>query len=142
MNRPLDTAALLACLSLSAVAVGCASEAVRPAVHVRPGAPPPADAMKAFDPTKQSLILELNEGDIVPLDVTIEGDLAQTPPGASVPITVKRHCFVRVDDRGLRFSEDGSSFTETSRVPGKFAFGFGVTPAGTRATLRITTPSH
>jgi hypothetical protein len=120
---------------LGAMLAGCA-HGEREVVRLGPGA---AASLKDFDLHKQSLIIELREGEVVPLDVILEGDYFGTAPGASVPVTVKRTCFVRVDDRGIRFSGDGQDFDEKPRVPGSFQFGVGVTPDGKRGTLRVST---
>jgi hypothetical protein len=119
---------------LGVVLTGCANE--REVVRLGPGA---AATLKDFDLHKQSLIIELRKGEVVPLDVIVEGDLFATGPGATVPVTVKRTCFVRVDDRGIRFSDDGQDFDEKPRVPGSFQFGVGVTREGKRGTLRVST---
>ena len=116
------------------VLAGCAHE--REVVRLGPGA---AASLKDFDLHKQSLIIELREGEVVPLDIILEGDYFATAPGASVPVTVKRTCFIRVDDRGIRISADGQDFDEKSRVPGSFQLGVWMTPEGKRGTLRLTT---
>jgi hypothetical protein len=119
---------------LGFVLTGCAHE--REVVRIGPGA---AARLKDFDLHKQSLIIELREGEVVPLDVILEGDYFGTAPGASVPVTVKQTCFIRVDDRGIRISADGQDFDEKPRMPGSFQLGIGMTPEGKRGTLRLTT---
>jgi len=116
---------------------GCAHE--REVVRLQPGA---AATLTDFDLHKQSLIIELREGEVVPLDVIVEGDYFGTAPGASVPLTVKQTCFIRVDDRGIRISADGQSFDEKPRVPGSFQLGVGVTREGRRGTLRVSTGTN
>jgi hypothetical protein len=116
---------------------GCAHE--REVVRLGPGA---ASNLKDFDLHKQSLIIELREGDVVPLDIILEGDYFAAAPGASVPVTVKRTCFIRVDDRGIRISADGRDFDGSPRVPGSFQFGIGMTPEGRRGTLRVSTGTN
>jgi hypothetical protein len=126
------------CWALGAVLgfalAGCAHE--REVVRLGPGA---AANLRDFDLHKQSLVIELREGEVVPLDVIVEGDYFATAPGASVPVTVKRTCFIRVDDRGIRISADGQDFDETPRVPGSFQLGIWMTREGKRGTLRLTT---
>ena len=119
------------------VATACVHQE-RQVVRLQPGE---AVNLERLDLRKQSLVIELREGEVVPLDVLVEGDYFATAPGASVPVTVKRTCFMRVDDRGLRMSPDGRDFDEKPRVPGSFQLGVGVTPGGKRATLRLTTPT-
>lgn len=95
-----------------------------------------------LDLHRQSLIIELHEGEVVPLDVTVEGDYFATAPGTSVPVTVKRTCFLRVDDRGVRISSDGQNFDDKARIPGSFRFGIGMTPEGKRGTLHVVMPAR
>jgi len=128
----------IAGVAMASLAGGCAHQE-REVVRLQPGV---AVNLTDFDLHRQSLVLELQEGQVVPLDVVIDGDLAATPPGASVPVTIKRHCFLRVDDRGLRVSDDGQDFDGRNRVPGSFQLGIGMTREGTRATLRVTTPAR
>jgi hypothetical protein len=125
-------------LTVALLAIACAHNE-RQVVRLHPGE---AVYLQNFDMKKQSLIIELREGEVIPLDVTVEGDYFATAPGASVPVTVKKTCFMRVDDRGLRISEDGVSFDEKPRVPGSFQFGVGMTKEGKKGTLRLTTPSR
>lgn len=116
--------------------VACA-HGEREVVRLQPGV---EVNLAEFDLHRQSLVIELQAGQVVPLDIIIDGDLAATPPGASVPVTVKRHCYLRVDDRGLRVSYDGHDYDAENRVPGAFQLGVGMTREGTRATLRLTMP--
>jgi len=129
------------CWALGAVLgfmlAGCAHE--REVVRLPPGE---AVTLKDFDLHKQSLVIELREGEVVPLDVIVEGDFFATAPGTSVSVTVKRTCFIRVDDRGIRFSTDDQNFDEKPRVPGSFQFGVGVTREGKRGTLRVSTGTN
>ena len=46
--------------------------------------------MEKLDLHNQSLIIELREGEVVPLDVIVNGEYFGTAPGASVLVTVKR----------------------------------------------------
>ncbi len=132
-----NTLRRLATVTLFSIA--CAHQE-RQVIRLQPGE---AVNLQNFDMKKQSLVIELREGEVIPLDVVVEGDYFATAPGASVPVTVKKTCFMRVDDRGLRISEDGVSFDEKPRVPGSFQFGVGMTKeGGKRGTLRVTTPSR
>ncbi len=123
---------------LALAATACAHQE-RQVVRLQPG---DAVNLQNFDMKKQSLIIELREGEVIPLDVVVEGDYFATAPGASVPVTVKKTCFMRVDDRGLRVSDDGQNFDDKPRVPGSFQFGVGVTKEGKKGTLRLTTPAR
>jgi hypothetical protein len=122
---------------LGVVLAGCAHD--REVVRLGPGA---AANLKDLDLHKQSLVIELREGEVVPLDVILEGDYFGTAPAASVPVTVKRTCFIRVDDRGVRISATGQDFDEKPRVPGSFQLGVGMTPEGKRGTLRVSTATR
>jgi hypothetical protein len=125
----------LAGLVAGALTAGCAHE--RTVVQIAPGQ---EQALKSFDPHRQTLLMKLEAGQVIPLDVVVESEVIGAAPGASVPLTVKKDCWVRVDDRGVRLSEDGEDFDRRPRVPGTFQFGLGITPQGTRATLRLATP--
>jgi hypothetical protein len=91
----------------------------------------------------QQLVLEFDAGDIIPLDVSIDGDLAGTPPDAApIPIRVKRRFWLKLDGtKQLLTSLDGVHFGRHSR-PGSFGFHILATPeSGTRAQIRIITPT-
>ncbi len=124
---------------LGLLAISCAHRE-RQVVRLQPGE---AVNLQNFDMKKQSLVIELREGEVIPLDVIVAGDYFGTSPGASLPVTVKKTCFMRVDDRGLRVSDDGVNFDEKPRAPGSFQFGVGMTKeGGKRGTLRVTTPAR
>jgi hypothetical protein len=127
---------LVMAMALASMVTACA-HGDRQVVRLQPGV---EVDLSQLDLHRQSLVMELHKGQVVPLDIIIDGDLAATQAGASVPVTVKRDCFLRVDDRGLRVSYDGEDFDGKNRVPGSFQFGVGMTREGTRATLRVTTP--
>jgi hypothetical protein len=119
--------------------LGCSHAVDREPVYVRAGQ---SVELTSFDITKQPIVIEFREGDVLPLDIVVAGDVIASPEGTSVPLTAKRNFFVRVDTKGLKFSLDGKDFDTKPRVPGAFALGLGVTKAGTRASLRITTPAR
>jgi hypothetical protein len=98
--------------------------------------------LTGFDITKQPVIIEFHEGDVLPLDIVVAGDVIASADGVSVPLTAKRTFFARVDSKGLKLSLDGKDFDKRPLVPGTFMFGLGITKEGTRASLRITTPVH
>jgi hypothetical protein len=127
-------------LGLGAAALfcaACANGGDRPTIRLRPG--DSVDLTKV-DLRKQSLLMDLKEGEVIPLYVNIDGDVVTSAPGAAIPLTVKKNCFLRIDDRGLRISEDGQNFDAKPRVPGSFQFGVGVTKEGKRATITLVTP--
>lgn len=126
-------------VTLAVFATACAHQE-RQVVRLQPGE---AVNLQNFDMKKQSLVIELREGEVIPLDVIVEGDYLTTAPGASVPVTVKRTCFMRVDDRGLRISEDEANFDAAPRVPGSFQLGVGMTKErGKHGTFRLTMPAR
>jgi hypothetical protein len=109
----------------------------------------PALVVKASDPSTyaepqpdQPLIVEFDEGDVVPLTLLIEGELFETkPPPPPITIVAKRHFFVKIDKSGVKSSVDGEHWN-ASRKKGSFAFGLGFTKEGTQANARIVTPSY
>lgn len=125
-------------LVTAAAATGCAHQP-RTVLEISPDQ---VDRLSTFDPHTQSLVVHLKEGEVIPLDVAVESDLVGVPAETSVPLTVKRECWVRVDDRGFRLSADGKDFDAKARIPGTFQLGLGVTPKGTRATLKLTPPTR
>ena len=106
---------------------------------VEPGEP---IDLETFDPRTQSLIMPLAAGEVLPLDIVIDGDYVASEPGASVALHVKQSCFVRVDDRGLRISPDGRDFDAKPRRKGSFQLGLGVTDKGKRVTLHVIPPAR
>jgi hypothetical protein len=126
-------------LFLSATSLFACAHAARQMVYLRPGQ---AVDLRKLDMHKQSLIIPLEAGEILPLDITVDGQFVASDPGASVPLKVKQRCLVRVDDRGLRISADGRDFDAKATKPGSFQFGLGVTKQGKRANLRIITPTR
>jgi hypothetical protein len=87
------------------------------------------------------IIIEVQAGDVVPLDVTIGGDLVEAPRGTVIPLTAKRTFWVRVSKEGLAVSRDGEHFGVKPRTPGSFRAGVSATRArGVRAEVVVTTP--
>ena len=80
------------------------------------------------------------DGRLQAVDVSVAGDLAETAPNTFIPLMIKRDCYLRIDDRGLRVSKNGRDFPDKSRVPGSFQLGIGVTAEGKRANVRVVTP--
>lgn len=116
----------------------CACAHARQIVYLEPSK---AVDLKQIDLHKQSLIIPLSAGEILPLDIVVDGDFVATKPDTSVELRVKQACFVRVDDRGLRLSPD-RDFDAKSKRKGSFQLGLGVTDKGKRATLHVVTPSR
>jgi hypothetical protein len=88
------------------------------------------------------LIIEISEGDVLPVDFTFSSELVALEP-ASPPLAfkAKRHFFLRVGSDGVRASLDGVHF-DKPRAPGSFRFGIGGTPQGARVEVNIKTPEH
>src|SRR5690242_2282695 len=77
---------------------GC-SGAVQEPTYLRSG---DVTDLSHVDLSKQPIIIELHEGDVIPLDVIVAGDLIASPEGASIPLTAKKPFFIRVDNQGLK----------------------------------------
>ncbi|MFO0588851.1 MAG: hypothetical protein U0441_14975 [Polyangiaceae bacterium] len=89
----------------------------------------------------QALIVEVQEGDTIPLSFSLRGPFMATPEDAPpIPLRAKRHFFLRIDKDGLRASADGKHFDERPVKPGSFQIGLGATKEGVRATIAIETP--
>jgi hypothetical protein len=89
----------------------------------------------------QGLVVELQEGETIPLRFHLDGPFLQSAEDAP-PITLKvrRHCFVRFDRSGVRASVDGQNFDATPAKPGTFRVGLGATRRGVEATIELSTP--
>ena len=88
------------------------------------------------------LVIEVDPGDTVPLDFSLQGPLFESPKDAP-PITLraKRHFYLRIGRDGLRSSFDRNDFSGRPVKPGSFQIGFGVTKTGPLATVHIRTPT-
>ncbi len=120
-------------LSLVSLLTGCASGSA----PLRLRASDPASFAAARP--DQPLIVEFQEGDVIPLRVTVRGELAETD--ASLPpvaVRARRHFFLRIDGDRLAVSLDGEHFGSDKK--GSLAFGIGFGPDGGKASLAITTP--
>jgi hypothetical protein len=88
------------------------------------------------------IIVEFQEGDIIPLQFTLSGPFVQSPEGAPpIPLRVARRFFLRIDKDGLRSSVNGKDFDQRSAQPGQFQAGVGVTKEGVKAHISIRTPT-
>jgi hypothetical protein len=88
-----------------------------------------------------SIIIAFRKGQVVPLEILVDGGFVSSAPGASIPLTVGQDCVARIDDRGIRFASDEQLLDEKPRSPGQFQFGVGVIKGGQpKATLHIATP--
>ena len=127
----------VAALALGLGAMSCAHHSGEP-VRVRAGE---ARDLRGVDMREHPVIIEFREGDILPFDVNVEGDILASPKDASIPLVAKRPFFLRIDGDEIKVSRDGS-FKDTARTRGSMAFGLGVSSTGTRAGLTIRTPVH
>jgi hypothetical protein len=88
------------------------------------------------------LIIEVHEGEAVPLEVSVDGALVASPSGApAIPLVAKRTFWIKLDKEGLALSHDGRTFRRKSDTPGSFQFGVGATrEKGLHAVIKIRTP--
>jgi hypothetical protein len=88
------------------------------------------------------IIVEFQEGDIIPLQFMLTGPFVRSPEGAPpIPLRVARHFFLRIDKDGLKSSTDGKDFDWKSVRPGQFQAGVSVTKEGIKANISIRTPT-
>ena len=128
MRIPTKTAALLLpALGLSALLSGCAPSMPNVA---------PVRLANLRGPVTFPLVIELQEGDRIPLNGALTGDLVSTEPSAQPPIVVvKRHFFLVITDGKMLVSLDGKTIAHTT---GTFQFGVGVDKEkGTNATVSM-----
>lgn len=104
--------------------------------------------VRAADPSSfsaavpgQPIIIEFQEGDEIPLEVSVSGDLVATDPATPpVKVRAKRHFYLRLDGSEMKTSLDGEHFGSSAKR-GSFAFGLGFDQTGTKATIKVTTPT-
>lgn len=91
----------------------------------------------------QAIIIELAEGDVIPIDLRFSGDLIElTPQKPGLAFRAKRRFFVRVDAKGLQVSLDGAHFGEKPKEPGSFRLGLSAKPEGTRVEIDVKMPKR
>lgn len=89
----------------------------------------------------QALIVEVQEGETIPLIFSLRGPFIATQEDAPpIQLRARRHFFLRIDKDGLRASADKLHFDEKPVKPGSFQFGLGATKEGVRARIQIETP--
>lgn len=127
---------LASSIALAGVLSGCAP-------------PPPALRVRAADVAglgpltlERPIIIEFQEGDVLPLDFKLDGPFLRTPADmAPIPLRAARHFYLRIDKSGLKSSLDGQDFDWKPTLPGQFQAGLGVTKEkGFRANITIRTP--
>jgi hypothetical protein len=128
-------------LVAAAATNGCSRPAPATPVRVRANGitPEAGQALKEGRP----VIIELQQGDIVPLRFTLDGDDLATPSDAPlIPLIAKRHFFLRISPEGITSSTDGVTFDAKPRTPGSFRIGLHLTKEGTGAEIEIHTPKR
>jgi hypothetical protein len=125
-------------LWLTFLVAGCAHVPTQEPIRVR------IDQIATIDSAAvragRPLIIEVHEGETVPLDVSVDGVVA-APAGSSIPLVAKRTFWLRIDKEGPSFSLDGVNFGQKSKWQGELRTGLSVTrEQGLRAQLGITTP--
>jgi hypothetical protein len=95
-----------------------------------------ANLANLASPVTFPLVIELQEGDRIPLYAAITGDLVSTEPSAQPPmVVVKRHFFLVISEGKMLVSLDGKTI---ARKTGSFRFGVGVDKEkGPKATLEM-----
>lgn len=123
MRIPIQSAALF----LSALLAGCAPTMP----NVAPVRLADMNGSVTFP-----LVIELQEGDRIPLTAALTGDLVGTEPSAAPPVVVvKRHFFLVITQGKMLVSLDGKTIAHTT---GTFQFGVGVEKdKGPKATLTM-----
>jgi hypothetical protein len=98
----------------------------------------------ALEAAGRPIVLEFREGDRIPVDFSIDGDLVQTLPAApEIALRARKPFFVRVSADGLAVSADGVHFDEEPMTRGSFAFGLSVTrERGPEVEVHIKTPTQ
>ena len=65
------------------------------------------------------LVIELMPGDIIPLEVKVDGPLVKSPDTmVSIPLVARQRFFLRIDGSGLKTSLDGKSFDRAPPLRG------------------------
>jgi hypothetical protein len=89
------------------------------------------------------LVLEVREGDVIPIDLAFQSELAElTPPAPGLAFRARRRFFLRISGDGLAVSLDGVHFNQRPVTPGTFALGLGVHKEGARFDVRVHMPTH
>ena len=135
MKSPLPL--LLAPLGLALLA-GCAP-AVAP---LRVRAADLGTLPQAPDLANRPIIVELQEGDVIPIDFALSSELVDLVPASpTLSLRARRRVFVRVGPDGVATSSDGVDFDEPRR-PGSFAVCLSIKREGVRLQVQIKTPTR
>jgi hypothetical protein len=91
----------------------------------------------------QPIIIELAEGDVIPIDLRFSGDLIElVPPKPALSFRAKKRFFVRIDKSGIKTSTDGVSFDQKAKEPGSFRLGLSAKPEGTKVEIDLKMPKR
>lgn len=63
-----------------------------------------------------SITVEFRQGDVLPVNVSAEGDLVETTQSATSYITVKRNFWLRAERSNIQISLDGTQFKSLGEV--------------------------
>jgi hypothetical protein len=89
------------------------------------------------------LVLELREGDVIPIELGFESELVElTPTAPGLAFRARKPFFVRMSSEGLAVSIDGVHFNQRPAAPGSFRLGLGVHKEGARVDVHVRTPTH
>jgi len=95
------------------------------------------------DLREHPLVLEVREGDVIPIDLVFESELAElTPAAPGLSFRARKPFFLRMSGDGLAVSLDGVHFNEHPAKPGSFRLGLGVHKEGARFDVHVRTPTH
>jgi hypothetical protein len=98
---------------------------------------------QAPDIANRPIIVELQEGDVVPIDFALSSELVDLVPASpALSLRARRHIFVRVSPDGVATSSDGVDFDEQPQRPGSFAVGLSIKREGVRLQVQIKTPTR
>jgi hypothetical protein len=74
---------------------------------------------------EQPAILEFQPGDRLPVQLVFSDEhFALDPDPPNLTLVAKAHCFVRIEQGGIRVSRDPRNFDEKPATPGTFFVGF------------------
>jgi len=128
----------LALLALSVAALGGCAAHSAPPLRVRYAelARPPE-----LRPG-QAIIVELDPGDRIPIDLRFSDDAFDlTPSPPKLELVARRRCFIQVGPTRLKTSLTGADFERAPRAPGRFHVGLRLGRAS-RLIVEVTTPRH
>jgi len=91
----------------------------------------------------QPIIVDFKTGDRLPVIIQVDGEIVETTPTLStVWLTAKRDFSVRLSGSEIKISLDGVHFDDKPAAPGRFQFGWSLTPEGGKIVAHVTTPRH